>query len=194
MPNRTSIPVEKAMKLVTSIAAVMAVASLLAVSYTSGLNPIDFTPSVGIAVEEIAAGATTIGLCVGLIALFGIPRQKILCLLLALGLLVSLDMLSYFASGTLSLLTPAQTTVRTVTISSVEQVSDEPDCLWAYYYRNSPGKDAFICTVSETPATVGSKLRLVERRNQFGTAIMDYSVVPAAEASAQPPKAVTPGQ
>jgi hypothetical protein len=55
---------------------------------------------------------------------------------------------------------------------------DEPDCLWAYHFANpATGLDDFQCTESNVPFKVGTKIRLVERSNYFGSCTLKVEPV-----------------
>jgi hypothetical protein len=83
---------------------------------------------------------------------------------------------------------PAQRVERTVAITSVDAQSpdDEPDCTFAYYFKDSTGNEQFVCTEDKTPLKVGSKARIVENKNYFGVAILDFTPESSPTAGATP--------
>jgi hypothetical protein len=81
---------------------------------------------------------------------------------------------------------PAQRFERTVAITSVDaQDPDEaPDCTFAYYFSDSVGNEQFVCTEDTTPLKVGSKALIVENKNYFGVAILEFTPEPSSTAGA----------
>ncbi|KVP17289.1 hypothetical protein [Burkholderia ubonensis] len=178
-----SISSDTALKWLVTLLAALAIAVFLAGVAPPG-PPLAFSPMLGsiggFRAFATAAGVITLGLCVGLIALLGLPRERLLCLPLTAALWLSIHILAIGIPDLLSRMTPATTTVLTVAISSVEGDGDlpngeQPDCLWAYHFSNSVGDDMFVCTDSTTPAKAGSMARVAERRNFFGISITEFS-------------------
>ncbi|HDR9103632.1 hypothetical protein P5X00_34565 [Paraburkholderia sp. A2RO-4L] len=140
----------------------LAYATMLGSLGRSGVNP------------AISALVTAV-VCAGLVARYGRPARRILLACQVVGIFAAASTTLFSVMLWLHTLAPAHTMTRTVTISDVDGDPEEPDCLWAYYFKDSVGNDMFVCSDAPTPLKAGTKARVVERRNFYGISITEFT-------------------
>lgn len=71
-------------------------------------------------------------------------------------------------------------TIRSVTVNSLDQ---DPDCRFAYNFDDSVGNEQYVCTDAAHAFKAGTQARILERKNYFGVAILQFApiIAPATD-------------
>ncbi|MBU9200372.1 hypothetical protein KTD31_03265 [Burkholderia multivorans] len=170
--------IERAFKYTVIGFAVLAVASVVS-TYWLTVWPLAYATMLGSigrnGVNPAVSALVTAATCAILVSVYGRPRRRLLAACQVAGIFAATSAAFFSAMLWLHTLAPAHTMTRLVTIEEVDGNEEEPDCLWAYYFKDSVGNDTFVCSDNPTRVAEGTRARVVERRNFYGISITEFT-------------------